>query len=72
MTSTLCANTTLPAGARAARVIERWAFRGREVGIDVMGDGALIPFTGVVAEAAGSSRRDGEYGLRRGSLAALE
>jgi hypothetical protein len=44
-------------------------FRGREVGIDVMGDGALIPYTGVVRKRR-LEPRDGEtaYDAVRGAL----
>ena len=34
-------------------------FRGREVGIDVMGDGALVPYTGVIRKRR-LEPRDGE------------
>jgi hypothetical protein len=34
-------------------------FRGREVGIDVMGDGALVPFAGVVRRRR-LQQRDGQ------------
>jgi hypothetical protein len=35
------------------------AFRGREVGVDVMGDGALVPYAGVVRKRR-LEPRDGE------------
>jgi hypothetical protein len=34
-------------------------FRGREAGVDVMGDGALVPYVGVVRKR-GLEPRDGE------------
>jgi hypothetical protein len=34
------------------------AFRGREVGIDVMGDGALVPYAGVIRKRRLEPSRD--------------
>jgi hypothetical protein len=44
-------------------------FRGRDVGIDVMGNGALVPYTGVVRKRR-LEPRDGEtaYDAVRGAL----
>ena len=47
------------AGARAPGALHRRSVRGREAGIDVMGDGALVPYAGVVRKRR-LEPRDGE------------